>query len=87
MVVKVVAFVLAAVLVICIIGSLVYIGVKVFDYMTSQNFDFSMAWEWAINDYKETFLNNISGAAADDYWEYRYKVNEYVNIVGCTYLK
>lgn len=85
--VKVIAFVLAAILVVLILGSIAFVGVKVFDYVMNQNFDFGTAWAWAVDDFKELIVKNTNGAEAEDYFEYEYSINKWVNVVGCTSLK
>ena len=86
--VKAICIVLAVIILIGIIGSIGFMVFKVSDYMINQNFNFRMAWDWSLNDLNDiiTNMNNMFGAAAENYQEYRYSVNEYIDVVGCTSL-
>ena len=87
--IRVIAIVLAFVLVIGIIGSAIFMAVKVGGYMINQNFDFETAWEWAKDDFVN-FVTGIFGKAnseSEDYFEWEYTVNKYIDVVGCTSLK
>lgn len=80
-IVKVVCLILAAIIVIAIVGSILYCAVKtVINMVNGSNFTDAISNAW--ND-----LIGIFGAAkADGYIEYEYTVNKYVNVVACTSL-
>ena len=85
--VRIIAFVLAAVIVIGILGSAGFIIVKTVGYMVNQKFTIGEAISWAWQDYCE-FISSIFGKAQaeNEYWERDYTVNKYINVVACTAL-
>ena len=83
--VRILAIILAVVVVICILGTFGYIAVKTAGYMINQHFDFNQAWEWSWADYGEMMQNLLGQAKAenDNYFEYTYTVNQYIDILPC----
>lgn len=85
--IKVIAFVLAAVVAVAAIGALGFMVVKMIMYMTNQHFGFGDAMSWAWQDFTD-FVGGIFGKAkADpDRWEADYTVNKYIEVKACTAL-
>ena len=83
--VKTICVIIAVVLVVGIIASIGYIGIKTAGYMINQHFDFNQAWEWSWEDYGEMMQNLLGQAKAenDNYFEYTYTVNQYIDILPC----
>jgi len=83
----VVVTIIAAVLILVIL-SVGYIGVKTIGYMKNQNMAFDMASDWACQDFKDLLRKNEDEETTNaEYWEYEYHVNENIAVVACTALK
>lgn len=86
--IKVIALVLSAIIVIVAIGSFGFIAVKTVMYMVNQHFGFGDAISWAWQDYCD-FVSGIFGKAkaeSEDYWEQDYTVNRNIEVKACTAL-
>lgn len=82
--VRILAIIITIVVVVGILGTFGYIAVKTAGYMINQHFNFNQAWEWSWADYGE-MMQNIFGKAnaEEDYFEYTYTVNQYIDILPC----
>lgn len=81
MVLKVVAIVVAVVLVIGILGTVIGVGVNLVRYMVNQNFSFENAFNWSWSEFTSWLTTvNLFKAAADEYIP---MANKCVNIVPC----
>lgn len=86
--IKVISIILAAIIVVGIIGSLGFIGVKTGLYMVNQKFNIGEALDWAWEDYTNFVMGIFETAKADqDYFEYDYNINKNIDIVACTALQ
>ena len=86
--IKVIAFVLAAIIAVAAIGTLGFMVVKTVLYMVNQHFGFGDAVSWAWQDLTD-FIGGIFGKAkaeSEDYWEREYTVNRNIEIKACTAL-
>ena len=85
--IRIIAVILAAVIVIGILGSLGFVVVKTIGYMANQHFAVGEALKWAWEDYTNFVTGIFGGAKADpNYFEYEYTVNKSINVVACTAL-
>lgn len=83
--VKILAIILAAIIVIGLFATIGYVGVKMFGYIIHQNFDFGTAWSWAWADYAEFMQNLLGQAHAEDYIIFP-MTNQNIDVVACTAL-
>ena len=83
---KVTCLILAAIVVISIIGSIGYIAVKAVLYIINQHMSFSMSFEWAWQDYLGLFQAQAENEENPDFWESEYTVNRYIEVKACTSL-
>lgn len=86
--VRVIAIILAAVITIGILGTIGFVGVKTGAYIINQNFNISEALEWAWEDYTNFVTGIFEGAKGenDNYKEWEYTINKYIEVKGCTSL-
>ena len=83
--VRVIAFIIVGFIVIGILGTIGFIGVKTGMYMINQKFNFTEAIEWSWTDYCNFITGFFNKANAEDgYWETEITVNKYIDVKACT---
>ena len=83
--IKVVAIVLAGVVLVSILGSATFMGIKIGQYMVNQNFSFRDAWEWSLKDLND-WIESIRPKSKQETIVFYPFANQYVDVVACTAL-
>lgn len=82
--VKIVAIILTGIILVSILGSAIFMGVKMSGYMINQKFNFHDAWNWALQDL-QNWIESIQPKTESEVKEYPF-VNQNIEVVACTAL-